>query len=60
MVSSLESSDLEQMFTFRRKWLPHDQDDEKSLARGLWLEQVFWKNMSLAISGGIARAFTGK
>ena len=48
------------MFTLRQKWLPHEPDNEKSLARGMWLEKLFWANMSSAISNGIAKALNGK
>lgn len=60
MVQTIDDNDLCQMFALRRKWLPHETDDEKSLARAIWIEKKHWENMAVAMANGTAKAFAGK
>ncbi|MGF1761357.1 hypothetical protein L4D76_26270 [Photobacterium sagamiensis] len=48
------------MMAWRRKWLPHEPDDETNLAYAIWLENTYWENMEAVTTGGVAKAFRGK
>ncbi|WP_152630812.1 DUF6890 family protein [Photobacterium angustum] len=58
MVKALDHNDLGQMLAFRRKWLPSEDDSESNLARAVWLEKSYWKNMQVATANGVAKAFS--
>ncbi len=55
----MDSNELEQMLTWRRKWLPGESDSEENLARAIWLETKYWQNMQSAMANGVAKAFSG-
>ncbi|MCR9546925.1 hypothetical protein NB531_10250 [Vibrio antiquarius] len=54
----MDSNELEQMLTWRRKWLPGEADSEENLARAIWLERQYWENMEAATANGVAKAFS--
>ncbi|WP_425589744.1 DUF6890 family protein [Salinivibrio sp. SS3] len=58
-VAAIEHSDLAKLLTYRRKWLPHGEDNERDIARAMWLEKEYWQNMATATANGIAKGFTG-
>ncbi|WP_428984544.1 DUF6890 family protein [Raoultella lignicola] len=43
----------------RRRYLPSEPDDEESIARAIWLDNQYWKNMSVAVNNGIVKALKG-
>ncbi|HFJ4329186.1 TPA: hypothetical protein ACGUIF_001127 [Serratia liquefaciens] len=40
--------------------MPQETDDDESLARASWLDNRYWKYMSIAVNNGIAQAFKGE
>ncbi|HHQ6595638.1 DUF6890 family protein [Serratia fonticola] len=51
---------LEQYFTLRRHYLPHEGDDPMSLARAAWLAEYFHESAINSTAAGISYAFNGK
>ncbi|WP_414970530.1 DUF6890 family protein [Serratia marcescens] len=56
----MDDNQLEQLLTLRRRYLPGEPDDDESLARALWLDNLYWQNMAIAVNNGIAKAFKGE
>ncbi|WP_376708371.1 DUF6890 family protein [Shewanella surugensis] len=48
------------MLTLRRYWLPHEDDEPRSLARALWLQKQHSETLTIATANGINKAFGGK
>ncbi|WP_319780793.1 DUF6890 family protein [Maridesulfovibrio sp.] len=55
----IKNNGLMQLELFSRKWFPEREITVDSMAEGLFLEQDFWDNMSVAVANGIAKAFKG-
>ncbi len=48
------------MLTFRRHYLPHEEDDEQSIARALWLHKHHFETLEIITANGVGKAFNGK
>ncbi|MDR9767693.1 hypothetical protein RJP56_16650 [Shewanella baltica] len=48
------------MFIMRRHYLPHESDDEQSLARACWLMKRQREDLEAIVTNAICKAFGGK
>ena len=47
-----------QILALSARWLPGRAPDVETMGAALWLERDYWQKMEVAITNGIARAFT--
>lgn len=47
------------MVALSRKWFPQRELDAESMGEALWLEEDYWKKMTISVQNGIAKAFKG-
>ncbi|WP_160251159.1 DUF6890 family protein [Mixta intestinalis] len=59
-MAAIRRNALEQYLALRRYYLPHEADDEESLARALWLDEYFAQTKANKTAEGIAIALAGK
>ncbi|EJP0286017.1 hypothetical protein NVA10_003339 [Salmonella enterica] len=58
-MAAIRKNALEQYLAMRRYYLPHEADDEESIARALWLDEYFAQTRASKTAEGIAIAFNG-
>ncbi|WP_428808583.1 DUF6890 family protein [Vibrio lamellibrachiae] len=51
---------MEQAFTLRRYYLPHEDDDLQNLARAVWLDKREQKRMEVAVQNAVGNLFSSK
>ncbi|ECN0101381.1 DUF6890 family protein [Kluyvera intermedia] len=59
-MEAIRGNALEQYLALRRYYLPHETDDEESIARALWLDEYFAQTKARKTADGIALALNGK
>lgn len=59
-MAAIRTNELEQYLALRRYYLPHEDDDEESIARAIWLDEYFAQTRANKTAEGIAIALTGK
>ncbi|WET40518.1 DUF6890 family protein [Citrobacter enshiensis] len=59
-MAAIRTNGLEQYLALRRYYLPHENDDEESIARAIWLDEYFAETRANKTAEGIAIALTGK
>lgn len=47
-----------QLLALAQKWFPHREQDVDCMGDALWLERDYWDKMTVAVTNGIARAFS--
>ncbi|MDK9635072.1 DUF6890 family protein [Enterobacter hormaechei] len=58
-MAAIRTNGLEQYLALRRYYLPHEPDDEESIARALWLDEYFARTRANKTAEGIAIALNG-
>lgn len=52
-VARITENSIEQALTLRRHYLPNESDDERNLARALWLDKHFKERQEIAVNNGV-------